>query len=270
MSGPSDLVADLRRLGVRSGEVLMVHASMRRVGGDARRLVAAVDEALGPEGTWMMTLGALDEWSWVNDRPEHAREALLQGSPVWDPRSTPADPDVGVLAEVFRTTPGTVVSDHPEGRFGARGRYADELVRDVPWDDYYGPGSPLDRFVRLGGRVLRLGADLDTVTLIHWAEFQAPIVGKRRVRRHRLVRGDDGRPVVRVVDTLDDSDGIADYEGVDEDEFAAILREYLAEGRGARGRVGAADAELLDGADLVAFAVDWITAHAAPQHRPTA
>ncbi len=188
---------------------------------------------------------------------------MLLGSPVFDPLTAPADPDVGVLAEVFRTTPGTVVSDHPEGRFGARGRLAEELMSDVPWDDYYGPGSPLDRFVQHGGRVLRLGADIDTVTLLHWAESLAPITGKRRVRRHRLVIGADGRPEVRVVDTLDDSDGIADYPGVDEDEFGAILRSYLDAGRGVRGRVGGADAELIESGDLVTFAVEWIVSHAA-------
>src|SRR5262245_20017031 len=196
------MVADLRTLGVAEGDLLMVHASMRRVGGDARDLVAVIDEAVGEGGTWMMTLGALDEWSWVNTRREDERTALLEGSPVFDALVAPAEPDVGVLAEVFRTSPGTVVSDHPEGRFGARGRLARELTADVPWHDYYGPGSPLDRFVQLGGRVLRLGADIDTVTLLHWAEFLAPIVEKRRVRRHRLVRGDGGAPVVRVVDTL--------------------------------------------------------------------
>src|SRR5262249_23171334 len=144
--------------------------------------------------------------------------------------------DVGVLAEVFRTSAGTVVSDHPEGRFGARGRLAPELTADVPWHDYYGPDSPLDRFVQFGGRVLRLGADVETVTLLHWAEYLAPIVEKRRVRRHRLVRGDGGAPEVRLVDTLDDSDGIAEYDGVEEDEFGVILREFLDSGRGVRGR----------------------------------
>jgi aminoglycoside N3'-acetyltransferase len=254
------VIDDLLSLGVRTGDVLMVHASMRRVGGDAHDLVRAIDAALGDQGTWMMTLGARDDWGWVNEHPEHERAALLQGSPVFDASATPADPDVGVLAEVFRTTPGTIVSDHPEGRFGARGALAGELMVDVPWDDYYGAGSPLDRFVRRGGRVLRLGADLDTVTLLHWAEWLAPIVDKRRVRRHRLVVGDDGRPIVRVVDSLDDSDGIADYD-CKGDEFGVILTEYLATGRAGLGRVGGADAELIDGADLVDFAVTWICDH---------
>jgi aminoglycoside N3'-acetyltransferase len=258
---------DLRRLGVKGGDVLMVHASMRKVGGDASDLVAAIDEAVGEEGTWMMTLGAEDEWSWVNERPEEEREMLLEGSPAFDKDEIRAERDVGILAEVFRTTKGTVVSDHPEGRFGARGRRANDLMADVPWHDYYGTGSPLERFLQCGGKVLRLGADADTVTLLHFAEWQAPIENKKRVRRHRVVKDESGTPVVRVVDTLDDSNGIADYEGVEDDEFAAILKAYLATGRHRRGTVGGAPSELIDGRDLVEFAVDWIVTHASSAHQ---
>ena len=262
---------DLRRLGVRRGDMLMVHASMRKVGGDARDLVAAIDEAVGDQGTWMMTLGAEDDWSWVNERPEEERAELLTGSPPFDKLTARAEKDNGVLAEVFRTTEGTVVSDHPEGRFGARGRQANELIEDVPWDDYYGKDSPLERFLERGGKVLRLGADDNTVTLLHHAEWLAPIESKKRVRRHRVVKDNGGEPVVRVVDTLDDSDGIADYEGVEQDdEFEAILNDYLKTGRAQTGTVGGAQADLIDGNDLVTFAVDWIVTHASSAHRPTA
>ena len=262
------VVDEIRALGVRRGDVLMIHASMRKVGGDARDLVAAIDEAVGEEGTWMMTLGAEDECSWVNERPEDERADLLEPSAPFDKLTARAEADNGVLAEVFRTTPRTVVSDHPEGRFGARGRLADELTADVPWDDYYGAGSPLERFTQHKGRVLRLGADVDTVTLLHYAEWRAPIENKRRVRRHRVVRADDGQPVVRVVDTLDDSEGIADYDGVEEDEFGVILNEYLGTGRAKHGKVGGAQAELIEAHDLVEFAVDWIVTHAASPHQP--
>ena len=83
----------------------------------------------------------------------------------------------------------------------------------------------MHRFVDAGGRVLRLGADLDTLTVLHYAEYLAPLPTKRRVRRHRLVKGRD-HPELRVVECLDDSDGIVDYP--EEDYFAVILREYLA------------------------------------------
>jgi aminoglycoside N3'-acetyltransferase len=256
---PEQLVADLRQLGVADGDLVMVHASLRAIGpvaGGAAGVVAALDTAVGEHGSVLMTIGARDDWGWVNDHPEGERAALLAGSEPFDAATTPADPDVGVLAEVFRTTPGTLVSEHPEGRFAARGRRATGLVTDVPWNDYYGPGSPLARLVDGHGKVLRLGADIGTVTAIHYAEYLAEVPAKRRVRRHRLVSGRDG-PVMVVVECLDDSDGIVAYPGPD--YFGLILEDYLAGGRARRGTVGNASSELLDAGDLVSFAARWMT-----------
>jgi aminoglycoside N3'-acetyltransferase len=264
-----ELAGDLRRLGVAAGDALMVHASLRKLGpvaGRADGVLDGLEAAVGREGTLMMTLGAQDDWAWVNERPEPERPALLAGAVPFDAATTPASGDVGVLAEVFRRRPATVVSDNPEGRFGASGRLAERLVRDAPWDDYYGPGSPLERFAEAGGRVLRLGANLDTVTLIHHAEYLAAVPGKRRVRRHRMVVPPGGGPAeLRVVECLDDEYGIVDHPG--EDYFATILKAYLATGRAATGTVGNAPSELLDGADLLAFATDWMSEHLAPVAR---
>lgn len=255
------LTADLRRLGVTPGDTLMVHASLRAVGPVERRaagVVEALDAAVGPEGTVMMVLGAANDWAWVNERPEEERAARLADAVPFDARTTPAEADVSVLAEVLRTTPGTAVSDHPEGRFAARGRLAQALTRDVPWHDYYGPGSPLERLLHARGRILRLGADINTVTLLHYAEYLADVPGKRRVRRHRRVVSPAG-PVIRRVDSLDDSHGIVDYEGGD--YFGVILNAYLALGRAHQGTIGNAKSELLDAGGLHAFAVDWMTQH---------
>lgn len=263
-STPAQLCDEMRRLGVTPGEVLMVHASLRRIGpveGDAAGIVAAVDAAVGDDGTWLMVLGARDDWSWVNEHSDDAREALLVDAEPFDPLTTPAQEDVGLLAELFRTTPGTVVSDHPEGRFGARGRRAAELMTDVPWHDYYGPGSPLERVVEAGGSVLRLGADTNTVTLLHYAEYLAHVPDKRRVRRHRRVLGQSG-PEVRVVECLDDSLGIVDWQG--EDYFSLILADYMAARPVARGSIGGATSERLDARDLVDFAARWMTQHLRP------
>src|SRR5690606_31413547 len=238
--------------------MLMVHASLRQLGpveGGRVSVVRAIDEALGPAGTWIMVLGASDEMAWVNERPEPERAALLAGTEPFDPLRTPAQEDVGWLAELFRQQPGTLVSDHPEGRFGARGARAAELLEDPPWHDYYGEGSALDRFARAGGRILRLGADDDTVTLLHLAEFRARLPAKRQVRRHRVVLSPAG-PEIRVVDTLDDSDGIVDWDGPD--YFGVILREYRATGRVRSGVVGNAPGELLEASDLLAFGIAWL------------
>lgn len=263
------LVAQLHDLGVAAGDTLMVHASLRRLGpveGGALGLIAALDAAVGPAGTLLMMAGADDPWSWVNERPEAERAALLAEAPPFDALLDPVDPDVGVLAEVFRTAPGTVVSDHPEGRFAARGARAEELVAAPPWDHYYGPRSALERFVHLGGRVLRLGSDLDTVTLLHYAEHLADVPAKRTVVRHRKVLRAQGA-VVRTITCLDDSNGIVERPAGTEDYFATITRAAIAElaprGLARVGTVGGATSELLDGAALVEFAAAWMTVHLA-------
>lgn len=239
----------------------MVHASLRALGpveGGAAGVVRALDVAVGYEGTVLMMIGARDDWAWVNDRPEAERARLLAEAFAFDPEATPADPDVGVLAEVFRQQPGTVVNDHPEGRFAARGKLAPSLITDPPWDDYYGPGSPLERLVNSGGKVLRLGADPDTVTLIHYAEYLAAVPTKRRVVRYRKMIT-DGKPTIGRIESLDDSNGIVDRPG--EDYFALILRAYLDTERARTGKVGNARAELLDAGELVRFATSWMNHH---------
>ena len=263
---PGVITDDLTVLGVRPGDVVMVHVSLRAVGpvvGGAGGLIDALDRAVGAAGTILVNVGARNDWSWVDGHPEAERPGLLAGSEPFDPSSTPADPDNGVFAEVFRTTPGAAVSDHPEGRFAARGHQAVELTEAVPWDHYYGPGSPLARFVARGGRVLRLGADIDTVTVLHLAEYLVDLPDKRAVRRYRLVASADG-PVVRTVDCLDDSDGIASFD-VEDDEFGVMLTDYLATGAASVGTVGTARAELIDAADLVAFGQRWMRAHVVPR-----
>lgn len=240
----------------------MVHASLRRIGpvvDGADGVIDAIREAIGPEGTMLMVLGARDGMAWVNARPESERSALLQGSDPFDAGTTPADPDVGTLAEVFRRRPGTVVSDHPEGRFAAAGPLAHAWLDEVPWDDYFGPGSPLEALVSAHGRVLRMGADPGTTTLLHHAEYLAPLPTKRRVRRHRLMRAPGG-PVVRVVECLDDSEGIIDYLP-GRDYFADIVEDYLAQGRARLGLVGGARSQLIEAGDLLDFAIPWMTTH---------
>ncbi len=264
---PTSLSADLVALGVRPGDLLFVHASLRRIGpveGGAAGVIEAVERAVGPAGTLMMILGAANEWDWVNRHPEDERAGLLADATPFDALTTPVLPEVGVLAEVMRTLPGTVVNDHPEGRFAARGPLAAELLDGLPWDDYYGPGSALDRFVSARGRVLRMGANPDTVSVLHFAEYCADVPDTVRVRRHSKVLGPQGTRIV-VVESLDDENGIVpDERQPTEDYFAIILREFLATGAARTGTVGGAGAELFAAADIVAFGADWMTANLGP------
>ena len=261
MLSPARIAADIRALGGDPGDTVMVHASLKAIGpvdGGPDGVLEALDRAVGSNGTLLMILGAEIAEDWVNERPETEREALLADTPPFDPETTPAFHEVGYLAEVFRRAPGTRVTDNPSGRFGARGHLAGTLLADAPWDDYYGPGSPLERLCESGGKILRLGASPDTTTALHYAEYLADVPNKRRVRRHYRCHGPTG-PCVRTVTCLDDSDGIVPWEG--EDYFALILQEYLTSGRARQGRVGNAEAELIDAQDMVSFGAAWMSEH---------
>jgi len=237
MFGRTELVRQLEELGVGKTTPLMVHASLRRVGpvrGGADTLLDALFESLSPNGTLLMAFGA--------DSKE-----------PFDPLTSPVEKDMGVLAEVFRRRAGTRVNDHAAARFGAAGPQSIELLEPVPLHDYYGPGSVLARFTELEGQVLRLGADLDTVTLTHWAEYLANVPNKRRVRI-RYVRADLGE---QWIEGLDDSEGIKD-EG---DYFPQILVDFLAAGKARVGPVGRCTAELFSAPVFVDFAVEWMEAN---------
>ena len=261
-----ELRADLAALGVRAGDVLMVHASLRKAGltraevgeGGGDMLLDAIEAAVGPSGTLLMILGSDYPMDWVNRGPVEERARLLAGSEPFDYRAAASMPEVGWLAECFRLRPGTVLSDNPSGRFGARGANAAALVSGQPWHDYYGPGSPLEKLCEAGGKILRLGADADTVTALHLAEYRADLPAKRRTRWDYLLAGETGARHVWI-ECLDDSDGIAAWEG--EDYFAMILKAYLARGGHSEGLVGKARSELLDAADLVDFGTRWMEAN---------
>jgi hypothetical protein len=58
------------------------------------------------------------------------------------------------------------------------------------------------------------------------------------------------------VSSLDDTDGIADWEHGD--YFSQILIDFLDQPRASNGRVGRCTAELLGAREFVAFATDWM------------
>ncbi|MBP6011443.1 MAG: AAC(3) family N-acetyltransferase [Alphaproteobacteria bacterium] len=259
----ASLQRDLAALGVRGGDLVMVHISLRKVGlarsqfgaGGPALLLSALESAVGSDGTLMMILGSDYAYDWVNTKPVEERAGLLAGTPPLDGRTASVLPEVGWFAEQFRTAPGTLLSENPSGRFAARGRRAAELLRDQPWNDYYGPGSPLQKLCDWGGKVLRLGADPNTVTVLHYAEYLARVPDKRRTRWDYVVAGATG-PQHVWIECLDDSEGIAAWSG--EDYFGLITRAYLATGAAQTGVVGRAASELIGAAAFAGFGATWM------------
>jgi aminoglycoside 3-N-acetyltransferase len=253
---PSRLRTDLAALGLRVGDVVMVHASMRAIGpvmGGPNTVVEALLATLGPNGTLLMYVGWQDLPDFIDALPADERQAYEREHPPFDLATARAVRDHGILAECVRTWPGAQRSANPEASMVAIGAAAHELTRDHPRDYGYGAGSPLARLIAHGGRVLLLGAPLDTITLLHYAENVARLRDKATVR-YRYPALVDGQRVWITAEDFNTGEPHAAYT------FEGIARDYLASGRGRAGTVGHAPAHLFDAADLSAFAVAWLEA----------
>ena len=259
----ADLCRDLTTLGVSRGDLVMVHAAMRQVGRLLHGpdvLIAALREAVGPRGT----VAAYTDWDGAYDEllDDEGRvpEAWCAHVPPFDAQGSRAIRDHGVLAEFLRTTPGALRSGSPGASVAALGAQAAWLTADHPLDYGYGPGSPLAKLVEARGKVLMVGAPLDTLTLLHHAEHLARLPHKR-VRRYEVPLSTPDGVVWRMVEEFDTARPVVD--GLAEDYFADLAEAFLASGQGRRGVVGRAPSVLLDAAPLCAFAVAWLEAWAA-------
>jgi hypothetical protein len=127
------LATQLAELGVAPGGVLLVHTSFRAVGpvaGGPDGLIAALLAAVGPAGTLVMP-------SWTGD-----------DATPFDPATTPASPDLGIVAEIFRTRPGVMRSAHAFAAVGPQAR----AVVDTPPPLPPHAGQPVDRVHDLDGQ----------------------------------------------------------------------------------------------------------------------
>jgi aminoglycoside 3-N-acetyltransferase len=260
----SRLARDLRKLGLESGGVAMVHCRMSALGwvvGGAETVVRALLDALGPDGTLMAYTG------WQDAPPddldtldEETRRLYIEEHPAYDPRVALARRDHGRIPEALRTWPGAHHSGHPEAGVVASGPLADALTASHPYDDAYGAGTPYARLVELGGQVVVLGAPLETVTLVHHAEAIARVPGKRRVS-YGMPMNVGGERLWRTFSDIDTSEGALPYErllGEEEDYIEHIARSALAAGAGRSGPGGEATAYMFDARGLVEHAVGWI------------
>jgi aminoglycoside 3-N-acetyltransferase len=261
MYSRDDLANGFRRLGVAAGDTIMLHASIRAVGaiaGGPDLIHLAIKDALTDAGTLLMYASCPEFYDDVGRghlTPDQERE-ILDKLPAFDARTARAARDNGALVELFRTYPGSVVNNHV-ARFVVWGHHAPYLLSSQPWHYAFGHGSALDRFVGVGGKVLLLGCDHDTVTFLHYAEHIADISGKR-VARFKVPVEENGARVWRDMEEFDSSDQGAHPSWPDR-FFSRITDGYLAATGNAGGRVGNAESYLLDAAGLLGYALDAMT-----------
>lgn len=232
MIAPSELsqatvVDQLRALGVEAGGVLLVHTSFRAVrpiDGGPLGLIAALRKALGRGGTLVMP-----SMSDNDDAP-------------FDPATSPAATDLGVVAQMFWQLPGAMRSNHPFA-FAAIGPRAGAITADpLPLPPHIA-ASPVGRVHDLDGQVLLLGCSHGENTTLHLAEILSGV--PYRVPKYCTVLK-DGRPI-RI-----------DYGENDHccERFALADGWLRLTGLQREGRVGHAHARLVRARDIVRLAVE--------------
>lgn len=243
------LADDLRRLGIRPGDLLMIHGAMRQVGrivGGVNSLIYALLDVISPSGT---IAAYVDYEPFVEDDDDPA------SVPVFDKRIAHAALDHGILHEALRTWPDAIRSDHPDAGVLAIGPLAAHITAEHPFQYGYGPGSPLEKIAQANGRVLMVGAPLDTITLLHYAEHIAELPGKR-IRRYRRLMPSDNGPQWIDFEEFDTTHPVLDC--LPENCFEMIAQAYLDAGNGRSGLIGNAQSYLFEGNNLVSFAVTWL------------
>lgn len=161
MSGASrtrlDLAKDLRRVGLREGDRVVVHSSFRSIGpvdGGPSSVVDALLDVIGPDGLLVVPTFTYD---------------TVRFDPVHDPGRT------GVVSEAARARPGAHRSLHPTYSVAAIGEGAEGICRDHERHAGTDVGTPLDRLAAMGGFVLLVGVGATSNTTVHVGEFHAAV-----------------------------------------------------------------------------------------------
>lgn len=249
------LCRDLAALGLRPGDVVLVHSSARNVGfvaGGIQAIVQALLDSVGADGTVVVpthTPDISDPADWQHPPvPEDWWPIIREHGPGFDPARTQSR-WMGVIAEAVRTWPGALRSNHPQVSFAALGAHAGEITGTHRLDDALGESSPLGAINRLDGKVLLLGCGHGSNTSLHLAEWRQP--SPPRVVNGASIRQDDGTS--RWVTWTDVT--------ADEGDFEELGRDFEATASVSVGPVGSATARLMRQRALVDFATGWIATH---------
>ena len=171
----SDLVRDLLALGVRPGDLLMVHSSLRSIGfvdGGPESVVDALLQAIGPQGTLVV--------------PTFTYPTAGNPEFVFDPAHTPSQ--MGAISEAARRRPQAHRSIHLAHSIAAIGALAQTIATSggaSGWDAH----SPMGQVFNRNGRYLLLGVPYQNLTAMHlcevWLElpYREPRIAEGRMRQ---------------------------------------------------------------------------------------
>jgi aminoglycoside 3-N-acetyltransferase len=250
------LAADLRALGLKAGNSVIVHSALSKVGwinGGPTAMISALQEVLTTEGTLVMPTQSgqySDPAGWQNPSiPEAWHEEVRRTMPAYDPATAPTR-GMGKLPEAFRTYPDVFRSQHPTLSFAAWGKHAQRTIKNHTLDFALGEGSPLARMYEGDFHILLIGVGYDSCTAMHLAEHRAPLAIQVVEQTPLSV---EGKTVWQARQDIE----------MDADLFPAIGEAFEAAHQGAvwQGMVGSAPSRFFPLPTAVDFAQQWLTAY---------
>jgi aminoglycoside 3-N-acetyltransferase len=144
-----DLKDALMNAGFVSGDTIMVHSSLSRIGnvdGGAEMVIRSLLDTVTKEGTVVMP--CYNSAAAVEKDFGHGRLIDLRVSPS----------ATGKITEAFRTWPGVVRSSHPFSSSCAWGKQAEYMVSGhAQLPEVCHAESPVGRLVKLNGKVVGIG-----------------------------------------------------------------------------------------------------------------
>ncbi len=152
----------LTNLGVKSGDILMVHSSTKgfeAFNGKITDIIDVLKKIVGENGTLLMPT-----MPFTGTAIEYA-----QSGKIFDVKKTPSR--MGIISELFRRMPEVRRSAHPTHAVAAWGALADELLAEhhnctTPC----GRQSPYGRLLDVNGKILLLGTGIGVLTFFHAVE----------------------------------------------------------------------------------------------------
>lgn len=181
-----DLDCGFRDLGLKRGDIVMVHSSLSAFGfveGGAHAVIDVLTSILTEEGLLLM--------------PSFNHGAAFgENAPgYYDPQETPTTN--GIIPDTFWRRKGVWRSLNPTHPYAAWGKNARRIVEHHHRTLTMGPDSPLGQAWRVGGYCLLLGVDHRVTTFKHVVETTRKVrcLGRRtsaypvRLRSGRIVQG---------------------------------------------------------------------------------
>jgi aminoglycoside 3-N-acetyltransferase len=253
----SQIIQDLRRLGLRAGDTVIAHFAMGKIGWIVGGEVAVIDalmDLLTEQGTLVMPAhthlsgGEPRLWKYP-PVPESWWQIIRDENPPFRPESTPTS-RLGRIPEAFRTYPRVLRSTHPQASFTAWGLHARTMTEGQKLDAPFCQDSALEKVYSLDGRVLLIGVGHLNNTILHYAEYKADLQNIPRVSRAAALL-ENGERVWKTWEEIDH----------DSEDFPEIGEAYERSIRYEPRLVGQAESRLLSARGLVDYAIDWLREH---------